>query len=956
MTGNLTIPLTCYTKTDANGEPLCKRIGIGPDGLPLADASICKMSSGEARHIELQGGLAGLVPLFTSMTSMQAISLGAIVPEHRPAAGETVLITTKKRYEALAATGKLNRGKRKTIARTKQLITYTDGHPAALLFDFDTKGMPATIAARIKAAGSVWNLLVEALPFLKDVERVERASTSAGLIGPNGQRFAGSGGVHFYLLIHDGTDAIRALKNLRDRLWLAGLGWLVLSKSGAVLPPRALLDASVGGAERLAFEGPPDLLDGLTQDQEARRPVHTAGEMLDTRATLPELTAAEEHELEKLIATARQIIKPAQEKAVREIVEKEAKAIVAKTGVPIEKARAKAKERVRQRLEEHILGPDHPLQFDDIGLATVADVLADPDRYVGEALADPLEGINYGATTAKVFWGHDGRGPMIHSFAHGGLKYRLVHDEEAIEQALAASDPKDTAAILAKMLVQSAYGEKGPEEDRLITLAAKHAKANKRPIQQAIKNARSAAAKTAAVARAQWRQQQAAAAGVPDWRERDKYGHPIPSMHNARLAIIAIGVACSYDTFHNEMLFGYKHEAVRHVVEHMLGEVSDDGIIALRLLLSNRFGFDLTDTHVRDGVKSLALEHCFDPVADMLAEAQGAWDGVARLDRAAATHFSCEDTKLNGACMRKTLIAGVRRVRQPGCKFDTIPVLESPEGWNKSTAWLVMAGGEKNFSDESIIGKNSREVQEQLAGVWIHENAELAGMRKAEIQIVKSFASRTVDRARPAYGHFLKKQARHSIEVGTTNDSEYLQSQSGNRRFWPMRLTGTIDLAKLKRDRLQLWGEAAHYESKGESLTLPEAMWAAAGVEQEARRVKDPWEAVLANLTPIKGKMSHWSHVYRDGWQDRIATADILEHVLFIPIREQNKQAQMRVAESMRALGWKRTTNGRVTIKGQRVMGYFRNVPRRGGPRADSGGPTKMQETAARVGQGGPAD
>ena len=50
------------------------------------------------------------------------------------------------------------------------------------------------------------------------------------------------------------------------------------------------------------------------------------------------------------------------------------------------------------------------------------------------------------------------------------------------------------------MLVQSPYGEKSPEEDRLITLAAKHAKANKGPIKQAVKTARSAAAKTAAAA------------------------------------------------------------------------------------------------------------------------------------------------------------------------------------------------------------------------------------------------------------------------------------------------------------------------------------------------------------------------------------------------------------------------------------------------------------------------
>ena len=59
-------------------------------------------------------------------------------------------------------------------------------------------------------------------------------------------------------------------------------------------------------------------------------------------------------------------------------------------------------------------------------------------------------------------------------------------------------------------------------------------------------------------------------------------------------------------------------------------------------------------------------------------------------------------------------------------------------------------------------------------------------MKKAEVETVKAFASRQVDRARPAYGHFLKKQPRHSIEVGTTNSDEYLQSQTGNRRFWPM--------------------------------------------------------------------------------------------------------------------------------------------------------------------------
>ncbi len=145
--------------------------------------------------------------------------------------------------------------------------------------------------------------------------------------------------------------------------------------------------------------------------------------------------------------------------------------------------------------------------------------------------------------------------------------------------------------------------------------------------------------------------------------------------------------------------------------------------------MSDTFGVDFTDRHTRDAVLSLALQHCFDPVLDMLEKAEAKWDGVQLMDRMALDYFNCEDTKLNRAFLRKMMIAAVARARNPGIKFDNILVIESEEGFNKSTAIRVLAGDE-NFSDEGIIGKESREVQEQLAGVWLHENAELAGMQR----------------------------------------------------------------------------------------------------------------------------------------------------------------------------------------------------------------------------------
>jgi hypothetical protein len=419
--------------------------------------------------------------------------------------------------------------------------------------------------------------------------------------------------------------------------------------------------------------------------------------------------------------------------------------------------------------------------------------------------------------------------------------------------------------------------------------------------------------------------------GVPLWREIYPNGSPRASLHNACVALEAGGFVGSYDVFHNKMFLGRGEAAdVRAALPPFCGEVTDNRIALLRRWVSDTYGRDFTEKHVRDAVIVSALAHSFNPVTDMLAEAEAAWDGTPRLDRLACDFFGCADTPLNRAMARKTLIAAVARARRPGCKFDTILVLEGPEGWNKSSAWAVLAG-EGNFSDERIIGRDSREVVEQLAGIWIHENADLAGMRKAEVETVKAYASRQVDRARPAYARFLVEQPRHSIEVGTTNNDEYLQAQTGNRRFWPMRLERRIDLGALRAARLQLWGEAAAADTSGESLVLDEALWGVAAIEQEARRVRDPWEEALARLSPVGARDSILAgvgmvgfgivQVAGDEW--RVATKDIFQVALGMPAHILDDRHTKRLANAMRALGW---TRGVIRFEDGVARGYRRKA------------------------------
>ena len=160
-----------------------------------------------------------------------------------------------------------------------------------------------------------------------------------------------------------------------------------------------------------------------------------------------------------------------------------------------------------------------------------------------------------------------------------------------------------------------------------------------------------------------------------------------------------------------------------------------------------------------------------------------------------------------------TLIAAVRRVRTPGCKFDELLVLESPQGLLKSSALRVLSVEESWFSDDLPLNSDGKRAIESLAGRWIVEAAELNGLRRSDIEHLKSFLSRQVDRARMSYDRLVTAAPRQCVFIGTTNSTTYLRDGTGNRRFWPVRV-GRFDIEALRRDRDQLWAEAAAREAE----------------------------------------------------------------------------------------------------------------------------------------------
>lgn len=387
------------------------------------------------------------------------------------------------------------------------------------------------------------------------------------------------------------------------------------------------------------------------------------------------------------------------------------------------------------------------------------------------------------------------------------------------------------------------------------------------------------------------------------WPTTTKLGHPTPSLANALVATLRLGLKFEFD------LFKSRKRVDSFDLPELVGDLSDDICTQIRGEVLRRWGFDPGKEHIRDAVETHCLDNAYHPIRDYLDGL--VWDGKPRIGRWLTDYMGAEYTPFNQAVGEIMPIAAVRRVRQPGVKFDTITVLEGGQGSGKSMAIQILASP-AHFSDQDILLLDTRGQIEAMEGIWFFEISELQGLGRADVDKVKSFASRSIDRARLAYGRFPESRPRQCILIGTTNDDKYLRDPTGNRRFWPVK-TGVIDLEGLRRDRDQLFAEAALLEAEGRSITLPEHLWPEAGAAQAERMLDDPWEDPLMGA---RGTV--------EGGVERISTSEVMAHLQIMP-GQQHPGSAKRIAPLMRKLGW--TGPKQMRVRGTNARGYERSAP-----------------------------
>lgn len=306
-----------------------------------------------------------------------------------------------------------------------------------------------------------------------------------------------------------------------------------------------------------------------------------------------------------------------------------------------------------------------------------------------------------------------------------------------------------------------------------------------------------------------------------------------------------------------------------------------DGEVAL--WLAEHYRLAAPTSRVAEALHIVATRHAHHPVREYLAGLK--WDGEKRLGTWLSVYLGCEDCELTRRLGEAFLVSAVARVMRPGCKVDTTLILVGRQGAKKSTALRVLAGA---WFADTPLNLDSKDLFEQIQGIWLYELAELDAFRGREWSKIKATLSSPRDTWRRPYGRHAVQVDRQNIFIGTTNEDNFLGDPTGSRRFWPVRV-GTIDLKALMRDRDQLWAEAVASYNGGIRWWLDQKSEDELATSSEEFRIVDVWEdAVEAYL---RGRV-------------RVTLDDILGQAIKKEMGAWSQQDRSRVVGILKRLGW----------------------------------------------------
>ena len=365
----------------------------------------------------------------------------------------------------------------------------------------------------------------------------------------------------------------------------------------------------------------------------------------------------------------------------------------------------------------------------------------------------------------------------------------------------------------------------------------------------------------------------------PDWKRQLTYSE------RGRLLVNAWNIRLILDHDPDFSFLVLRFNEMKKIVETSDGAVLDTPrLTELSSQIEGRYGTGAIPVDLIGRVTELkALFNKIHPVREWL-ESLPKWDGIPRIESLLVHYFAAKDTAFVRAVGKNLMVAAVARIFQPGCKHDHVVVFEGSQGIGKSTSISTLFGEMWTTTSRSDI--SSKDFVSGILGFWAVELSELNALRRSQVEAIKAVVSALEDDIRLPYRRDTKRYPRQAVFIATTNEDSYLKDSTGNRRFWPIRCGGKIDLEGIRRDRDLLWTEALHRFRQGENWwTIPTEE---ARREQCERVASDAWSELIGP----------W---LLDKWE--VSANSLFEHLEVEPSRRGHSEST-RLGIVMRTLGW----------------------------------------------------
>jgi hypothetical protein len=373
---------------------------------------------------------------------------------------------------------------------------------------------------------------------------------------------------------------------------------------------------------------------------------------------------------------------------------------------------------------------------------------------------------------------------------------------------------------------------------------------------------------------------------------RDKAGRIEPTVTNTVAAVARpdlVGLQVAYDEFRDEITVAEPGTTLQW------RPMTDADAVTIRMGLE-RIGFKAAPKELaRDACVRVAANNSYDSAQLWLESLR--WDGVPRVEKFLVDYMGCDDTPYTRAVAFYMWSALAGRVMKPGVKADMVPIYEGDQGLRKSSAIEALSPAPEFFV-EIDFDKKEEETVRALRGVLVGEVAELSGLHTRQIEWIKKFVVRKIEKWIPKYKEFATTFARRLLFIGTTNRTDILADETGNRRWLPLHIT-KADVEGIVKVRDQLWAEAAVlFAANGVMWHEAETL---AVEHHDNYTMEDSWESDVSNWLEAKNDFDEEGPKNKDRL---FSTADVLVGALRLSPRERDRLAQKRVCAILRGFGY----------------------------------------------------